>query len=213
MAMKHVPSTGTPEQGKRGTGRTVYTGERNRSAVTHRRRKKAESANKKMQHDGLERAAAELTANEELLAYLDDLYVITSSAISAQTKPVAEFGEAYAAASLLRSQGWQECPEKPGLATGLTAGSSTHRVATHLVNQRFRAPAWDAALANAALPPHKAVEDGDGDGVDDLRGWQRRASRACDERALETHFADLSPASRAVLQPKPRPSGGPQSRL
>ena len=46
-----------------------------------------------MQHDGLERAAAELTANEELLAYLDDLYVITSSAISARTKPVAEFGE------------------------------------------------------------------------------------------------------------------------
>ena len=32
------------------------------------------------QHDGLERAAAELRPGEELLAYLDDLYVITSSA-------------------------------------------------------------------------------------------------------------------------------------
>ena len=31
------------------------------------------------QHDGLERAAAELQAGEELLAYLDDLYVITGS--------------------------------------------------------------------------------------------------------------------------------------
>ena len=31
------------------------------------------------QHDGLERAVAELQAGEELLAYLDDLYVITSS--------------------------------------------------------------------------------------------------------------------------------------
>ena len=31
------------------------------------------------QHDGLERAAAELQAGEELLAYLDDLYVITVS--------------------------------------------------------------------------------------------------------------------------------------
>ena len=32
------------------------------------------------QHDGLERAAAELRPGEELLAYLDDLYVVTSSA-------------------------------------------------------------------------------------------------------------------------------------
>ena len=43
----------------------------------------------------------------------------------------ARGGEAHAAASLLRSQGWQECPEKPGLASGLTAGSSTHRVPAH----------------------------------------------------------------------------------
>ena len=39
------------------------------------------------QHDGLERAAAELRPGEELLAYLDDLYVITSSA---RAKPVLD---------------------------------------------------------------------------------------------------------------------------
>ena len=35
--------------------------------------------------------------------------------------------------------------------------------------------------------------------VDFLRGWQRTAAHACDERALETHLADLSLASRALL--------------
>ena len=53
--------------------------------MTSARRK---AANKEMHlprhcfplHDGLERAAAELRPGEELLAYLDDLYVITSSA-------------------------------------------------------------------------------------------------------------------------------------
>ena len=75
--------------------------------------------------------------------------------------------------------------------------------ATHLVNQGFRAPAWDAAYADAALPPDRAVEDGAG--VDYLRGWQRRASRACDERALET---DLSPASRALLLSQAGPHSG-----
>ena len=51
------------------------------------------------------------------------------------------------------------------------------------------------------FPPDRAVEDGAG--VDYLRGWQRRASRACEERALETHFPDLSPASQALLLLKP----------
>ena len=80
------------------------------------------------------------------------------------------------------------------------------QAATHLVNQGFRAPAWDAAFADAAFPPDRAVEDGVG--VDDLRGWQRRASRACDERALETHFTDLSPASRALLLSQAGPHSG-----
>ena len=46
---------------------------------------------------------------------------------------------------------------------------------------------------------HCMVELTEPTGIDYLRGWQRRASRACDERALETHVADLSPASRALL--------------
>ncbi|OLP76330.1 132 kDa protein [Symbiodinium microadriaticum] len=80
------------------------------------------------------------------------------------------------------------------------------QAATHLVNQGFRAPAWDAAFADAAFPPDRAVEDGAG--VDYLRGWQRRASRACDERAIETHFTDLSPASRALLLFQAGPHSG-----
>ena len=56
------------------------------------------------------------------------------------------------------------------------------QAAAYLVSQGFRTPAWDTSLGNVALPPDTAVEDGDG--VDYLRGWQRRASRACDERAL-----------------------------
>ena len=60
------------------------------------------------------------------------------------------------------------------------------QAATHLVNQGFRAPAWDAAFADAAFPPDRAVEDGAG--VDYLRGWQRRASQACDERCARDTF-------------------------
>ena len=37
------------------------------------------------------------------------------------------------------------------------------------------------------------------DPCDHLRGWQRRAAHACDERAFETAFSNLSPASRALL--------------
>ena len=34
---------------------------------------------------------------------------------------------------------------------------------------------------------------------DHLRGWQRRAAHACDERAFETQFSSISPASRTLL--------------
>ena len=80
------------------------------------------------------------------------------------------------------------------------------QAAAYLVSQGFRTPAWDTSLGNVALPPDTAVEDGDG--VDYLRGWQCRASRACDERALETHFTDLSPASRALLLSQAGPHSG-----
>ena len=80
------------------------------------------------------------------------------------------------------------------------------QAAAYLVSQGFRTPAWDTSLGNVALPPDTAVEDGDG--VDYLRGWQRRASRSCDERELETHFTNLSPASRALLLSQAGPHSG-----
>ena len=49
-------------------------------------------------------------------------------------------------------------------------------------------PKWSVAAALA--PPH---------GHGHLRGWQRAAVAACDERALETHPSHLNPASRALL--------------
>ena len=55
-------------------------------------------------------------------------------------------------------------------------------------------PEWNEAMSTAPRPPSQQDEP-----ADFLRGWQRRASHACDERALETHLADLSPASRALL--------------
>ncbi|OLQ07106.1 hypothetical protein AK812_SmicGene9518 [Symbiodinium microadriaticum] len=54
--------------------------------------------------------------------------------------------------------------------------------------------AWHEALCD--LPGLHSRHD---EPADFLRGWQRRASHACDERTLETHLADLSPASRALL--------------
>ena len=51
----------------------------------------------------------------------------------------------------------------------------------------------------AAAPPAREGRDDAGDA---LRGWQRRAARACDERACETHLSDLPPASRALRSRK-----------
>ena len=48
-------------------------------------------------------------------------------------------------------------------------------------------------LAPAPAAPHPPRGDGH------LRGWQRAAVAACDERALETHLPHLTPASRALL--------------
>ena len=59
----------------------------------------------------------------------------------------------------------------------------------------FAAPVWPTVLDVAAAPPR---EGGDDPG-NALQGWQRRAARACDERACETHLSDLPPASRALL--------------
>ena len=55
-------------------------------------------------------------------------------------------------------------------------------------------PAWDDAHS---APPGPFSRNDEPAGT--LRGWQRGAAHACDERAIETHLADLSPASRALL--------------
>ena len=68
------------------------------------------------------------------------------------------------------------------------------QAAAYLTTQGYAVPAWDEALSD--LPGLHSRHD---EPADFLRGWQRRASHACDERALETHLADLSPASRALL--------------
>ena len=68
------------------------------------------------------------------------------------------------------------------------------QAAAYLTTQGYAVPAWDEALSD--LPGLHSRHD---EPADFLRGWQRRASHAGDERALETHLADLSPASRALL--------------
>ena len=50
--------------------------------------------------------------------------------------------------------------------------------------------AWGETSAAPALQLAQAAET-------TLRGWQRAAAFACDERAFETHLCQLDPASRA----------------
>ena len=68
------------------------------------------------------------------------------------------------------------------------------QAAAYLTTQGYAVPSWDEAISTVPGPQPQPDEP-----ADFLRGWQRRASHACDERALETHLADLSPASRALL--------------
>ena len=67
------------------------------------------------------------------------------------------------------------------------------QAAAYLSTQGFEAPGWGEALEDHADPTDREDEPGSF-----LRGWHR-AARACDERALETHLPELSPASRALL--------------
>ena len=68
------------------------------------------------------------------------------------------------------------------------------QAAAYLSTQGFEAPGWGEALEDHADPTDREDEPGSF-----LRGWQHRAARACDERALETHLPELSPSSRALL--------------
>ena len=68
------------------------------------------------------------------------------------------------------------------------------KAADHLAAQGYRIPAWDAPEPRHPAQARRPRQPGHR-----LRGWQRYAARACDQRAFETHFATLPPASRALL--------------
>ena len=77
----------------------------------------------------------------------------------------------------------------------LRSRSASCRHCTPLRPSRLR-PAWETAAGLAGPPPQAPRGD---EPADHLRGWQRHAASACDERAFETHLSHLSPASRALL--------------
>ena len=79
-------------------------------------------------------------------------------------------------------------------ASGSPAVAAAAQAADHLAAQGYRVPAWDAPE-----PRHPAQADDHDQPGHRLRGWQRYAARACDQRAFETHLATLPPASRALL--------------
>ena len=79
----------------------------------------------------------------------------------------------------------------PGHVPSVTAAV---QAAAHLRTQGFEAPGWGEALEDHAGPTDREDETGRF-----LRGWQHRAARDCDERALETHLPEFPPASRALL--------------
>ena len=62
-----------------------------------------------------------------------------------------------------------------------------------------RAPEAAARMLRAVQGPLADGPPSTAEPCDRLRGWQRRAAHACDERAFETFFLNLSPASRALL--------------
>ena len=81
-------------------------------------------------------------------------------------------------------------------ASGSSAVAAVAQAADHLAAQGYRVPAW---AWDAPEPRHPAQADDHDQPGHRLRGWQRYAARACDQRAFETHLATLPPASRALL--------------
>jgi len=102
------------------------------------------------------------------------------------TLPVLQARAPAAAARMLRALQGPVVNHTPSIA-------AAQQSAAYLRSQGYAAPQWDAV---PAAPPAVPRNDEAGD---HLRGWQRPAAHACDERALETHFATLSPASQALL--------------
>ena len=125
------------------------------------------------QHDGLERAAAELRPGEELLAYLDDLYVITSSA---RAKPALD---------VVATRVEEHC----GIASNVgktriynTAGGPAPRGAAELGEEVWRSDRPLPERGFTAL----GVPIGHGDYV---REWGQRRLR--EEQALLDHLPHL----------------------
>ena len=78
----------------------------------------------------------------------------------------------------------------------LPAAAAANQARDALRATGYDAPAWASLLDASDTPPARgcAFEPGDAP-----QGWQRQAAGACDERACETHFSDLTLASRALL--------------
>ena len=73
----------------------------------------------------------------------------------------------------------------PALAAACSAAAQVRRAG-------LPTPLWRETSA-APAPQEAHTTEGT------LRGWQRAAASACDERAFETHLSHLDPASRALL--------------
>ena len=89
------------------------------------------------------------------------------------------------------------------LADSLPSTAAAQHAAVHLSAQSYTVPGWE----EATRPPAISRRGRRDESCDHLRGWQRRAAYACDERACEMAFSNLLPALRALLLSQ----AGPQS--
>ena len=79
------------------------------------------------------------------------------------------------------------------LADSPPSAAAAKHAAVYLRAQGHTVPNWEETMLAPADAPSRTEP------CDHLRGWQRRAAHACDERAFETFFSSLSPAARALL--------------
>ena len=79
------------------------------------------------------------------------------------------------------------------LADSPPSAVAAQHAAVYLRAQGYTVPNWEEAMRPFSDAPSREEP------YDHLRGWQRRAAHACDERAFETFFSSPSPASRALL--------------
>ena len=99
---------------------------------------------------------------------------------------------------------------RPCRVTSLCRARLPPMRANTLLPRATMPPTWDMLASPHTAPAPRAPGDEPGD---HLWGWQRHAARACDERACETHLAELSPASRRCCFHRPDPIRHGPSRL